>query len=431
MAYANLAMAHIAYEDSVSDYLPKHYAIRKKIYFNLLKGKINTRSIFDDEKIKIELSNVCSYCGSKEKIAIDHVIPKSKGGKDSGDNLIPACQTCNSSKRDMDLLTWLRSQNKLPSILVYRRYLKLAIAYFDEHKLMNREVSPTIKTPFDVGSLFEHELNLSKLKLTSSQKVSNFRVANWNLEKTKKGKKLDRQLEQIRKVNPDIIGLTELTNDFNLSELAYNLVTKPLNDSSHDLTAGIFSKWPIIETVDTYDSTQAVCALINSPLGKIIVYVSIIPYHKSGVSGGKFGNLGYTLWQMHKEHIEYLCKDWEKIKSKYKDLPLICMGDYNQVRDGSPKGYGTKECRDLLTNSLNYNKLICLTEIDFKAIGLLTPDPKSGKTRRNIDHICMSKSLFDELGNINISAWNHFNESGQYMSDHNGTYVDIAYRVDY
>jgi len=42
----------------------------------------------------------CKYCGSKKQLTIDHVIPKSKGGKSNWTNLITACHRCNVYKGD-------------------------------------------------------------------------------------------------------------------------------------------------------------------------------------------------------------------------------------------------------------------------------------------------------------------------------------------
>src|SRR5690554_1950827 len=44
--------------------------------------------------------NECQYCGAKKTLTIDHVIPKSKGGKTNWQNLITACHRCNTQKGD-------------------------------------------------------------------------------------------------------------------------------------------------------------------------------------------------------------------------------------------------------------------------------------------------------------------------------------------
>ena len=40
----------------------------------------------------------CQYCGKKSALTIDHVIPKSRGGKDTWENLTTACERCNVKK---------------------------------------------------------------------------------------------------------------------------------------------------------------------------------------------------------------------------------------------------------------------------------------------------------------------------------------------
>ena len=45
--------------------------------------------------------NVCQYCGKQvKKPEIEHIIPKSKGGKNSWENTVTACRSCNSQKGD-------------------------------------------------------------------------------------------------------------------------------------------------------------------------------------------------------------------------------------------------------------------------------------------------------------------------------------------
>ena len=40
----------------------------------------------------------CIYCGDKENLTIDHVIPKSRGGKNRWINLVSCCSSCNTKK---------------------------------------------------------------------------------------------------------------------------------------------------------------------------------------------------------------------------------------------------------------------------------------------------------------------------------------------
>ncbi len=42
----------------------------------------------------------CQYCGSSRQLTIDHVIPRSKGGTHTWDNVAIACKTCNHKKGD-------------------------------------------------------------------------------------------------------------------------------------------------------------------------------------------------------------------------------------------------------------------------------------------------------------------------------------------
>lgn len=42
----------------------------------------------------------CQYCGSTKRLTLDHVIPRSKGGLHTWDNVVAACERCNSVKGD-------------------------------------------------------------------------------------------------------------------------------------------------------------------------------------------------------------------------------------------------------------------------------------------------------------------------------------------
>jgi 5-methylcytosine-specific restriction endonuclease McrA len=55
---------------------------------------VNRREVLRRDK------HACQYCGSTKKLTLDHVIPRSKGGKHTWDNVVTACERCNSQKGD-------------------------------------------------------------------------------------------------------------------------------------------------------------------------------------------------------------------------------------------------------------------------------------------------------------------------------------------
>lgn len=57
-----------------------------------------------------EFSHCCAYCGATGDLHIEHVNPISKGGTHVLSNVVPACQSCNYSKRAKDAETWYRAQ---------------------------------------------------------------------------------------------------------------------------------------------------------------------------------------------------------------------------------------------------------------------------------------------------------------------------------
>lgn len=56
--------------------------------------------ILSKENIFRRDNYTCGYCGRFRDLTVDHIQPKSKGGKDNWENLITACFKCNSVKGD-------------------------------------------------------------------------------------------------------------------------------------------------------------------------------------------------------------------------------------------------------------------------------------------------------------------------------------------
>lgn len=62
-------------------------------------------------QIRARDEHSCRYCGATAETSgahlhLDHLTPKSLGGKDVATNLVLACRRCNSARQNMSLSQW-------------------------------------------------------------------------------------------------------------------------------------------------------------------------------------------------------------------------------------------------------------------------------------------------------------------------------------
>jgi hypothetical protein len=167
-SYANLAMAHTAVERKQEKYGTFNYVIRAKLFKGLKDGTMNMRTIFDDERIKLQTGLICNYCGSDEKLALDHIFAQKWGGKDDVENLIFACRSCNSSKGKKDLMEWMIYRGEFLPLMIIRRYLKLVFRYCSENGLLEKLVKEVkeMELPFKIEFIPTNYPNPTELKLS-------------------------------------------------------------------------------------------------------------------------------------------------------------------------------------------------------------------------------------------------------------------------
>jgi 5-methylcytosine-specific restriction endonuclease McrA len=90
----------------------KHWAknnpekIRAQTERRRIRKLQNKEYLITEKEYKKLYLQPCVYCGSKKRITMDHVIPISRGGTHGIGNLVPACLSCNSSKRDKTIMEW-------------------------------------------------------------------------------------------------------------------------------------------------------------------------------------------------------------------------------------------------------------------------------------------------------------------------------------
>jgi len=85
-----------------------------------------------------EVVGRCIYCGSTKDLSVDHLIPRARGGPESGDNAVTACKSCNSSRGDKGVYEWfqLSGRNEVPRI-VEGKYLKELYAVHERKETLD------------------------------------------------------------------------------------------------------------------------------------------------------------------------------------------------------------------------------------------------------------------------------------------------------
>lgn len=77
--------------------MPRVIKLRRYIYRPYKKLAANRENVIHRD------GYTCQYCGRRRRerdLTLDHVLPRSRGGKDTWTNLVAACYACNARKGD-------------------------------------------------------------------------------------------------------------------------------------------------------------------------------------------------------------------------------------------------------------------------------------------------------------------------------------------
>ncbi len=106
--------------------------------FKKLKdGRISASSVLRENKKLVQGGGHCAYCGTTGALQWEHIIPKSRGGPDTIDNMVLSCPKCNREKSARNPIEWYDAKKvhrKHISRIVMGKLLKVVL---EEHRRQN------------------------------------------------------------------------------------------------------------------------------------------------------------------------------------------------------------------------------------------------------------------------------------------------------
>ena len=118
----------------------KAYSFVNFTYGRLLSERLTPTDILKENKSLFAQGETCAYCGSILNLQWEHIIPRSKGGPESIDNLVRACGSCNTSKAAKDPYQWYVGErvDNIPR-MVLGKLLKLAFSAYSTAGVIDSE----------------------------------------------------------------------------------------------------------------------------------------------------------------------------------------------------------------------------------------------------------------------------------------------------
>ncbi|HMN92722.1 MAG TPA: endonuclease/exonuclease/phosphatase family protein [Hydrogenophaga sp.] len=147
--------------------------------------------------------------------------------------------------------------------------------------------------------------------------------------------------------------------------------------ASWEHAVGIWSRYPVIEHIPVGDPSLACCVTLQTPVGPVVVYATILPYRNAGQHDGR------SAWEIHRLSVKQQISDWTAIRQARPDDHVVVAGDFNMTMEPS-NTYVDRSSRQRLLQACEGLSMRCLTAYDTRSeIG-----------RSNIDHILASRALW-------------------------------------
>ncbi len=226
------------------------------------------------------------------------------------------------------------------------------------------------------------------------------KIATWNIERLQYKSKLPEILAECKRVDADILVLTEADERVKLGGYPYCYATKQPQDHELPPYTGlvhyadtekrvlIYSKYPCIRNYETFDEETPLCVELETEKGNLLVYGTII-----GIHGQRK--------PFFMDELNGVMADIRRLTAEGHKICLL--GDFNCSFADSY--YTSAEARGILQETFAECGMKLLTE----------------KQLECIDHIAISED-FVRGTNVSVEEWN----LDKKLSDHKGIAVVLS-----
>lgn len=209
------------------------------------------------------------------------------------------------------------------------------------------------------------------------------KIATWNVERPIRTTQIEKIEEVLSKLDPDILVLTETNDRINIGDSYSVFHTTELPGDFYkpgERRASIYSKYPSGGSIATYDPRTALCVKLDTPLGELCVYATVI---------GVYGN-------RHEGFEEGLDKQINDFKSISQVDQLCIAGDLNMTF--ADNYYFTKSGRNKLLQEFEELQLqITTANIPHNIDHIVLPAQLATRARQP-EQFIEAKVLSDHMG---------------------------------
>ncbi len=234
------------------------------------------------------------------------------------------------------------------------------------------------------------------------------RVVNWNVQwATPRSARTPEILHRIDSLAPEIVCLTEADERL-LSRGGYTVTAQAdygYGDKGNRRKVMLWSRQPWRDVDDLGDESltpgRFISGVTQTSIGDVMVMGICIPWFGSRAEKRR-GAERKERWEDHEQYLTALTE----VLAKQTDVPLIILGDFNQVI-----GQGARapvHLREALKDAFSPNLEIVTADVTFEG-------------RRNIDHIALSGGLACE----SVEAISNIHD-GAKLSDHYGIVTEVS-----